>query len=179
MVIKSRTELVKLMKHLNLPLVAAEIGVAEGILSGELLEMGIEKLYLIDIWETMPFLDGCASFDQSWHDDNYKQVTDKFGNDTKVVILKGFSHKMAKLVEDESLGMIYLDASHDKKSARSDLEIWVPKLVTGGICAGHDYLNPAYGVKGAVTEFTENKMPVYILEEEQGEQNAGFYFIKQ
>lgn len=179
MEIKSRTELVELMKHLQLPLIAAEIGVAEGIWSSELYALGLEKLYLVDIWENVPFLDGCANFDQKWHDKNYEEVKERFRGNENVITLKGFSHKMANFVPDESLGMIYIDAAHDYHSVKSDLKSWMPKLVKGGICAGHDYLNPNYGVNRAVQEYTRNEYRVYILEEEQGQENAGFYFIKE
>jgi hypothetical protein len=179
MIIESRTQLVELMRYLNLPLVATEVGVAESIWSSELLALGVEKLYLVDIWENIPFIDGCASFDQEWHDKNYEQVKEKFANDSRVVILKGFSHKMANEVPDESLGMVYIDADHSYHGAKADLHSWVRKVVKGGIVAGHDYLNPTYGVNRAVQEFTANEFPIHILEMEQGVNNAGFYFIKK
>jgi hypothetical protein len=96
-----------------------------------------------------------------------------------VVILKGFSHKMANEVPDESLGMVYIDADHSYHGAKADLHSWVRKVVKGGIVAGHDYLNPTYGVNRAVQEFTANEFPIHILEMEQGVNNAGFYFIKK
>jgi len=179
MEIKSRTELVELMKHLNLPLVMAEVGVAEGIWSTELWSLGLEKLYLIDIWENVPFIDGCASYDQEWHDKNYEEVKERFKGNDKVVILKGFSHKMAQLIPDGSIGAVYIDADHTYHGSKSDLNVWFPKVVDGGIIAGHDYLNPNYGVNRAVQEFTRNETPVYILEEDEGVENAGFYFIKK
>lgn len=179
MEIKSRTQLVELMKHLGLPLTMAEVGVAEGIWSTELWSLGLEKLYLIDIWENVPFIDGCASFDQAWHDKNYQEVKERFKGDENVVILKGFSHKMAELIPDESLGGVYIDGDHSYHGSKSDLNCWVRKVVKGGIIAGHDYLNLSYGVNRAVQEFTRNEVKVHILEEEQGEENAGFYFIKK
>ena len=179
MEIKSRTELVELMKHLNLPLVAAEIGVAEGIWSSELWSLGLKKLYLVDIWENVPFIDGCASFDQEWHDKNYLEVKERFFQNPNVVILKGFSHKMANEIPDESLGMVYIDADHSYHGSKADLNVWSKKVAKGGIIAGHDYLNPNYGVNRAVQEFTRNEVEVHILEREEGIENAGFYFIKQ
>lgn len=64
MKINSKIDIVKLMRHLELPLVAAEIGVAEGRWSLDLLTYGIEKLYLVDVWERVPFIEGCASWEQ-------------------------------------------------------------------------------------------------------------------
>jgi hypothetical protein len=47
MEITSRAQLVDLMRSNGLPLFAAEVGVAEGQFSLQLLQAGIEKLYLI------------------------------------------------------------------------------------------------------------------------------------
>jgi len=108
MQINSRRQIVDLMKHFDLPLIAAEVGVAEGRLSVELLAWGIEKLYLIDIWEHIPFIVGMGSQSQELHNINYNSMLEKIkGQEEKVIILKGFSYKMANSIPDESLGMVF------------------------------------------------------------------------
>ena len=52
MEIQHRTELTDLLKFYDLPLTAAEIGIAEGYNSADLLNAGIEKLYMVDAWQT-------------------------------------------------------------------------------------------------------------------------------
>lgn len=178
MKINSRSQLVELMKHLGLPLVAVEVGVAEGNFSTELISMGIEKLYLVDIWETVPFIDGCASFEQEWHNENYKKVVELFGDNPKVEILKGFSHKMAANVKDGSLGLAYIDGDHTYQGAKADIKTWWPKLVLGGIMAFHDYSNPDYGVKRAVIEHMKNEAAVNIIVEDGDVANIGAWVQK-
>lgn len=157
MIINSRVQVVELMKHFELPLIAAEVGVAESRLSSELMAWGIEKLYLIDIWECVPFIRGCGSFEQSWHDENYKQVKEKFNENPNVIILKGFSYKMAECIPDDSLGMVYIDGDHTYEGVRADIDSFWPKLVTKGILCLHDARNPSYGVERAIWDFTKGE----------------------
>lgn len=166
------------MRELKLPMVAAEIGVAEGYNSADLLTNGIEKLYCVDIWKTEKVL-GDGSFDQEWHDKNYRVAMHRlepFGD--RAVILKGFSEKMAIHVPDNSLGLLYLDAGHSYADVYVDLTVWIPKVVDGGIVAGHDYLNNAYGVYRAVEDFTNGKFKVRVIPEDKSE-DAGFWFINK
>lgn len=180
MKIDSRVQLVELMKELKLPLIAVECGVAEGIFSKELLQMGIETLYLIDIWENVPFIPGCASFEQSWHNTNFEDVKEKFQDNLNVIILKGFSYKMAERIPDGSLGLAYIDADHSYDGVKSDINVFLPKLVQGGIIAFHDYANLGYGVGMAVIEFaSRNNIAVHELREDGNVNNIGAYFIKQ
>lgn len=76
------------------------------------------------------------------------------------------------MIENESLDYIYVDARHDYCGVKEDLNNFWPKLRTGGIFAGHDYLTADEvagqdwslcqdgsmnrgAVKGAVDEFAE------------------------
>lgn len=177
--INRRGDLNKLFDIFNLPMKAAEIGVAEGRFSKEMYKWGLSELYLIDIWEHLPFIDGCASFEQKWHDDNYKSVKDFFGDKENVVIYKGYSHKAVELIKDESLGLIYLDGDHSYHGNKSDLKLWYPKLVSGGILAGHDFANPDYGVNRAVIEFVGGEGNVNVIPEDGSVENIGFWFQKK
>ena len=180
MTITSRIHLVELMRHLNLPLVAVEVGVAEGRLSRSFLEWGIKKLYLVDVWEKVPFIKGCASFDNSWHTENYEsclKVQQDFP-DRDVVLLKGFSYKMADEIPNESVGLVYIDGDHTYEGARADIDCYLPKLVKGGIMAFHDAKNPTYGVEAAIWDFTKG-VGINELVEDGNIENMGAYIIKQ
>lgn len=173
--VKHRIDLVKLLKDLKLPLIGAELGCAEGYFSNDLLEQGLEKLFMVDAWQTLP-VKGDGGFPQDWHDANFKaalQRVEKHGN--KAVVLRGLTAEMAKEVPDNSLGLLYLDAGHDYNSVTADLHAWFPKVVQGGVIAGHDYLNTAYGVRQAVNDFRRKN--VFVIEENKKE-DAGFLFIK-
>lgn len=178
MKINSRVLLVELMKHLNLPLVAVEVGVAEGRLSKELLNWGIELLYLVDIWEKVPFIVGMGSQEQSIHDENYKGMLERIkGQEDKAIILKGFSYKMAKAIPDNSVGLVYIDGDHTYQGARADIDSYWPKLVQGGIMAFHDAANPSYGIRDALHDFTKG-VGINMLEEDGNIANIGAYIIK-
>lgn len=174
--VKHRSELYK-VADTNLP--AVEVGCAEGYFSADLLRMGFTKLYMVDMWATIKTAKGDGASPQSWHDKNYqaaiKRVA-KFGD--KAVFLRGLSVEMAKFVPDNSVGLLYLDAGHDYDSVKEDLNAWYPKVVKGGIIAGHDYLNKSYGVKEAVHDFCRPKnIDVHLIPEHKDE-DAGFYFVK-
>lgn len=180
MKINSRTQIVELMKHLGLPLVAVEVGVAEGRLSKELLNLGIEKLYLVDIWECVPFIVGMGSMEQKIHDENYNSVLEKIkGQEDKVEILKGFSYKMAAHIPDNSVGLVYVDGDHTYQGARADIDSYWPKLVPGGIMCFHDAANPTYGIRDAIFDFTKGGHGMNMLEEDGNIANIGCYLIKQ
>lgn len=178
MQIQHRGELIKLIEHYGLPKKAVEVGVAEGRFSKELLDSGFEFLYLVDIWEQIPFIDGCASFEDEWHTNNYLQVVRQFGDNVRVSILKGFSHKMASYVDDESLGLVYIDSDHTYQGCKSDLKIWWPKLCSGGVMALHDYGNADYGVKRAVIEFMKGEENINIIQEDGKPENIGAWIRK-
>jgi len=178
MQINSRRQIVDLMKHFDLPLIAAEVGVAEGRLSIELLAWGIEKLYLIDIWEHIPFIVGMGSQSQELHNENYNSVLEKIkGQEEKVIILKGFSYKMAASIPDESLGMVYVDGDHTFQGALADIHSYYPKLVKGGIMCFHDACNPSYGIQDAMHNFTRG-LGINILEEDGNIANKGAWIQK-
>lgn len=174
---KSRLELISLLKQLNLPLVVAEVGVAEGRLSLEFLTSGVEKLYLIDAWETLEQR-GDGGNSKEWHNTNYDGMISRINPfKTKVTILRGLSYKMSEEIKDDELSMVYIDADHSYEGVKRDLNAFYSKVRSGGIIAGHDYTNTCYGVFQAVQEFCKQNNYTPILIPENGN-DSSFYFIK-
>lgn len=66
------------------------------------------------------------------------------------------SLEASKFYPDESVDVVFLDASHKYEDVRDDLFAWYPKVKKGGIFAGHDYPSWTQVVK-AVDEFFPNK----------------------
>ena len=177
MTLKYRRDLPIFMKELGIPLIGAEIGCAEGFNAADLLRNGMEKLYMVDIWQQADVKGDGANNDE-WHEKNYRAAMFRIEQwKDKAVVLKGFSADMVKNVPDESLGLVYLDAGHSYPDVYMDLLMWFPKLMKGGIMAGHDYLNKAYGVKEAVAEFVGDRFKVSVIPEDKDE-DAGFWFRK-
>lgn len=181
--IQARTELVEVLRSKGLPLIAAELGVAEGRFSYDLLSAGIENLYLVDKWKTTEGQRGDGGFPQEWHEQNLSEIEVRLIDfKGKYTVLRGDTVEMSEHVLDNSLSMIYLDADHSYEGVLRDLTAWYPKVVSGGIIAGHDFLSPDYGVKQAIYNFCEQNdyqlTDVQVIPE-NGIWDASFYFIKK
>lgn len=120
---------------------AIEVGVFNGRFAKHNLKHWKQDYYMVD------------SFDEIREDDVKSGVTpDKNGHDgykncenlrkthgDRVKIIKGLSTDVAKTFEDGFFDWIYIDAMHDYKNVRDDLEEWWPKLRDGGIISGDDF----------------------------------------
>ncbi len=196
--IKFRKDLGQLLDYYKLPRHVVEIGCAEGLNAVVMLGWGLEKFYMVDNWAMIHGQHGDGGFDQAWHDKNYKEAmerVDAFRNKTDIRICKGLSRDMAMYISDNSVAMAYFDGDHSKQGMFNDLLNYFPKVMKGGIIAGHDYLSPDYGVKAAVEMFIANykerpgpldmhdgityTMADVILIPENDQSDAGFYFIKK
>lgn len=157
---------------------AAEIGVAEGYFSAEMLAWPIqlERVYMVDRW-CKAEVAGDSSNPQEWHDKNKEAAIARvapYGE--RAVVLQGNSVEMAIRVADKSLSLVYIDADHSYEGVMADAVAWFPKLVDGGVMAFHDFEAPHYGVKRAVQEFSKAwNLTLHLLPEDKPE-DAGAYF---
>ena len=185
MEIKYRTQLGDLLEHFRLTGEACEIGVAEGR-NAEVLSRSknITKLFLIDSW-TQLAQKGDGANRQEWHENNFKEAQERLSESGKGVFLRGLSKDMIATLEDESLVLAYVDGDHSFEGCLNDLRAIWPKIKKGGILAGHDYLNPAYGVREAVQVFAkeilESDTDVLVLNviEEYHFSMAGFWIKRK
>lgn len=179
-VIRYRRDLWKLFPA---PGRAAEIGVAEGNNSRDMLEWklpdgreAVSMLFLVDRWLETPDQAGDAAMPQPWHDKNRKGVLSKIHpHGGRAQILRGDSAEMADEVPDGFLHLVYIDADHSYEGVFRDLRAWTPKVKRGGVVALHDFLNPAYGVQKAVEDFCADNFKIHIIEEDKPE-DAGAWF---
>jgi hypothetical protein len=178
MTIKTRADFPKLLEFYSLPKIICECGCAEGIFATEIFGWNVEKLYLVDIWEHFPLIEGCASFEPEWHEKNYKEVSEKFKDAKNVVLLKGLSYKMAKNIPDESLGLLYIDGDHTYEGVMTDYHAYLPKVIKGGIIGFHDAKNPNYGVERAIFDITKG-VGINDLVEDGDIGNMGAYIIRK
>ena len=58
-------------------------------------------------------------------------------------IVRNLTVEAATTFADDSLDFVYIDARHDYTSVLEDMRLYWPKLRSGGIFAGHDYLDVA------------------------------------
>lgn len=54
------------------------------------------------------------------------------------------SSDAVRFIPDGYADIVYIDACHDYKSVKRDIELWTPKVRVGGIIAGHDYESDEY-----------------------------------
>lgn len=176
--IQSRNGLIPFLKTLNAPLIVAEVGVAEGRFTEDLLSEGIDHLYIIDRWSCVGTQKGDGGFPQEWHDKNFSEMKERISKWKNYTVLKMDSVDAAASIEDNSLGLVYLDADHSYSGFKRDIETYYNKVCSGGVVAGHDVLNNDYGVGKGLKEFcTEHNISYHIIPENEPN-SASFYFIK-
>jgi hypothetical protein len=181
MELKHRVQLLDLVSELGLPLEIVEVGVAEGNFSLEMLRYKQIRLFMVDSWRHIPNISGDGNFDQEWHDRNFEKAANVANLFPNALMTPGFSAQVAQQFPDNSFSLVYLDADHSFNGVLTDLHAWYPNVRPGGIIAGHDYLNPAYGVKEAVSEFVghlRGVKPIVNIIPENSSVDASFYFIK-
>lgn len=154
----------------------AEIGVLHGDFSKLVLDIIAPKyLVLID-----PFVTDNENVYNSGHptsystEEDYVWVLAKFYKEIKsgnVLVLKQFSYEAIKYYSDHFFNMIYIDASHLYEDVKRDLNDWVPKLKSGGVISGHDYIDISdFGVVQAVNEFcAEHNFEMIIFNSNGGD----------
>ena len=81
----------------------------------------------------------------------------KFRNNLKKVKrfynpIRLLSVEAAANFEDESLDFVFIDAAHEYKSIKADIEAWLPKIKYEGYIGGHAYVYNQSGVVKAVNE---------------------------
>jgi hypothetical protein len=141
--------------------VGVEIGVYQGELSKNILSLhpGL-KWIMIDAWSQNTYEgkdDSAVS--PIWREryennaeENFQQAyanVEKYGD--RASLLRLNSIEASKLFSDNTLDIVFADASHDYKSISSDSIAWWPKIKKGGYMCGHDYEVPEFpDIKSAV-----------------------------
>lgn len=143
-----------------------EIGVQRGVFSEEILRRWRGKrLYSVDPWREFAadsYID-IANAPQEVHDANFGEAVrrlEAFGERSRIV--RETSSEAVVRFADGRLDFVYLDAQHHYQAVKADIKTWFPKIRSGGILAGHDYVDGVfssgvYGVKTAVDEFVREQ----------------------
>lgn len=144
---KNREELAKHFAELGFKK-GAEIGIYEGRYSKVLLDnIPSLELFCIDSWE------------DKRHQKLYPTAVKELEFYSGATIIRETSLEAAKEIKDGSLDFVFIDAAHDYKNVKADIEVWSPKVRIGGIVSGHDYYpfkSGSTGVIDAVNEYVKN-----------------------
>lgn len=166
MEIKFRKDLGLLLNHFNLPRIVCEEGCAEGLFSKQICEWVLDEFWMIDLWHQIRGQAGDGNFDESWHSNNFKEAMERVGK-YQVNVLRGLTKDMIPELPDNHFGMIYIDAAHDYDNVYRDLTLSYPKVVSGGIISGHDYLGYS-SVNRAVNDFCKQMdLEINIVPDEE------------
>ncbi len=160
--LRSRYELPFVLNAMNLTGEGAEVGVQRGSFSAAVLAgWRGNVLHSVDPWREFPSsqYDDAANVNQAEQDELYREATARlkpFGSRSR--ILRQTSSEAAALFEDGQLDFVYIDAQHHYDAAKDDIGMWFPKVRSGGLLCGHDYVDGLhesghFGVKTAVDEF--------------------------
>ncbi len=74
-----------------------------------------------------------------------------------IISIKGDSKKVYEQFENESIDYIFLDGDHSLEGFSQDIKLWYPKVKTGGVVSGHDYIWGGKGVKSIIDNFSTFK----------------------
>lgn len=125
-------------------LIMAEIGSFAGESAQIFLDSGkFQIIHCIDPWTFNEKLD-CILAEKHF-DSRFKEVV-------RVDKLKMTSEWAATMFAEQSLDLVYIDAKHDYESVKQDINLWKPKVKSGGYLCGHDYDSKFLGVVKAVGE---------------------------
>lgn len=143
-----------------------EVGTRTGDFFNKIFSSNCSLGIMVDIWKATDNLyQNDNNYTQDTLDDQYRMVFKKFLSYNNVKIIREFSHKASEFFPDNFFDFVYIDADHSRDGCYSDLIHWFPKVKTGGILSGHDYISKEktilyghkveFGVIEAVTEFCQ------------------------
>jgi predicted O-methyltransferase YrrM len=119
----------------------AEIGTFQGAFSKYILEKWNGTLYMIDVWDAIEgYIDisNHANFDNKVYLDAMNSIE---GMEDRGIMIRSTSEKASQIFSDGSLDFVYIDANHSYDYVVQDLQLWYPKVKSGGLVMGHDYLD--------------------------------------
>ena|SRR3990167_1256132 len=153
---RNRIELAKHFAELGFTK-GAEIGVCDGRYS-EILMQTIPGLLLLGVDPYSKYANESIARAQNTMDENLRKAHERLDKYPKYTLAIRTSVEAAKLVLDEYLDFVFIDAAHDYESVKEDIHTWYPKVRKGGTVSGHDYYESKSGKLGivkAVDEFVK------------------------
>jgi len=138
---RSRIDFSKLLLSNNLTGYGVELGSFEGQFAKNILSSWPGNLYMIDVWRTLP----SDEYDDISNQYDYLSVIDTaikniqpYEDRAHIIRMKG--KDAVNLFNDNMLDFVYIDANHTYEAVIDDINMWYPKVKSGGIVSGHDYL---------------------------------------
>jgi len=146
--------------------IGAEIGVCRGETSRHILEATqIKMLYMVDQYVRNYDPNQWLYSTKGNPDKDYKKVKMFFEQNfpDRHTLLRNSSLEASGSLNME-LDFIFIDANHTYKYVKQDLELWVPKVKSGGLIMGHDWWRKFPGVITAVIKYA-NESDHFVIPE--------------
>ena len=130
------------LSSLNQNSIGVEVGVRRGDLSQFILENYTGRLVCVDYWDEQPpgiyKEEGNAKAFQQKHFNEYIDKTKKF--EERRLTVANLSTLAAGFFPNEYFDFIYIDANHEYDEVVKDLDAWWPKVKSGGLFSGDDWI---------------------------------------
>lgn len=139
-VYNTREELFGNLKNIINGKKGVEIGVFMGHSSLKVLQNWDGTLYMVDVWAKQGNeYDDMGNYVN--HVNVYQSCTENIkGYEDRGIMIRATSKVASEIFTDNSLDFIHIDANHAYDFVKEDLKLWYPKLKSGGLFSGHDYL---------------------------------------
>lgn len=187
MKIATRNEIHTLIDHYNYQKVA-EIGCFECVFLKKIAESKAKEIWGIDRWKECPEnqAKNDARLPQAVLDLQYAKAVELSEKDNRIHILRKDSDIAHQDFADNYFDLVYLDADHSYQGIKNDIIHWWPKVRTGGMLCGHDYIEMTtwgpdvhFGVIQAVDEFVKaNRLEDKFFTTEKFEFWASWFILK-
>ena len=107
---------------------------------------------------------------------SWDEVKNQFNINTRffdnIELIQEYSQYTVSKFKDKSIDFIYIDANHTYESVKNDLQLYLPKLKSNSVIAGHDYCDIKWpGVIEAVNEVLGQPKKVY--------QDSSWIYVKK
>eukprot|EP00930_Biecheleria_cincta_P004820 TRINITY_DN105751_c0_g1_i1.p1 TRINITY_DN105751_c0_g1~~TRINITY_DN105751_c0_g1_i1.p1 ORF type:complete len:363 (+),score=62.05 TRINITY_DN105751_c0_g1_i1:55-1143(+) len=149
---QSRAGLPDLLNCLGLLGEAVEVGVQAGVHARDFLQNWHgRRLRLVDLWGAQTDSDANLFYVDiaNVHGDSVRKQhrsqcearLEEWLRSGRATVVNLDSQLAASQIEDGAIDFVYLDARHDFAGVIADIHAWWPKVRTGGVFAGHDFVD--------------------------------------
>lgn len=168
----NRIELINLWNQSTSTGVGVEVGTFKGEYSKDILQRWNGTLFMVDVWNHLgdEYIDASnhKNFEGGVYGECIKNIQ---GYEDRGIMLRTNSKTASSFFEDDSLDFVYIDANHAYEYVKEDLELWYPKVKSGGFVMGHDYIK----IDWSIPPFAENGKDKHIWTNNGDGNNYNFY----
>lgn len=131
----------QLLKEAGLTGIGVELGSFKAEYAKFILKNWPGTLYLIDVWRGLDDAEYEDCSNHKLHSDIYAEaIKNLVGYEDRAYMLRAKGNQVVDIFKDNSLDFIYIDANHTYEAVKEDIIHWYPKVKSGGIVSGHDFL---------------------------------------